>query len=84
MGLPIMTTIDGKLPSCVWPGGYPLYYEDKAGGIMCADCADESLKCEFGGAAEHYGVHWEGPPLACDDCGDKIDSAYGEPDEEGS
>jgi len=74
---------DGKLPAFAWPGGYPMFYLDKQGSTLCANCATKSLvDIEF---AEDFGatdcdVHWEGQPLICEECNCEIESAYGEPD----
>lgn len=69
---------DGNLPAHAWPGGYPLYYLDTEGNILCAQCANTQLADEY----EHFrpvawGIHYEGEPLDCDQCSEDIDSAYG-------
>lgn len=77
------STLDGKLPAYVWPGGYPMEYITRDGLVICPACAngdgpdatflDESLDPVVQGE-----VYWEGEPFPCDDCGKLIDSAYGE------
>lgn len=64
----------GKLPSYAWPGGYPLYYILKDTNIVCPDCANKLPK----GEVELADVNWENCDLYCDECGDRIESAYAE------
>ena len=79
---------DGKLPAYAWPGGYPIYYLCADGGVLCPHCANRENGSE---ASENTDtpndwrmiaadVHWEGLPLVCDHCGTKIESAYGDPE----
>lgn len=72
---------NGLFPSFAWPGGYPLYYLDRAGNTLCPKCASRDIDASQ--AVTACDVHWEGEALTCDDCGAAIDSAYGvpEPDE---
>jgi hypothetical protein len=76
---------DGKLPTYAWPGGYPVYYLAKDNGVLCPQCAndftperdnDEQLE------PVEFDVHYEGPPIQCDNCYVFIESAYGDPDAE--
>lgn len=76
-------------PSFAWPGGYPLYYITANGGVICPDCANGKNGSEAGDANPDpqwrlvvVDVHYEGEPMACDHCGDEIESAYGIPGEE--
>lgn len=69
------------LPTCIWPGGYPIYYMDTDGCILCPKCANEND--DFTAELTSYSVHWEGPPLICEHASCVIESAYGDPDEEG-
>lgn len=76
---------DGSLPAYVWPGGYPIYYQDRDGSELCADCATKSLDDtdevpQFKPVA--YAVHYEGPAIFCGQCNEEIESAYGDPDME--
>lgn len=70
---------DGKLISFAWPGGYPVQYYTKDGLTVCPECAnrdvDQSQEVVGGD------VYWEGPPTPCEDCGELIESAYGDPEE---
>lgn len=87
------STPDGSLPAHVWPGGYPLFYLTADGLTICPKCANEA---DTSDPVVDGDVHWEGPPMTCDDgsqCGSMlpapaggwapgtIDSAYGDPDE---
>ena len=69
------------LPAFAFPGGYPLCYLDAENNVLCADCA--SVSDEFNEPTVACGTHLEGPPIHCDDCEFGIESAYGDPDEEG-
>lgn len=71
---------DGTLPHCAWPGMYPLYYVDIWGHLICPTCANIADKDIDSGVAR-YEVNWECTHLYCDDCGAKIESAYGEDEE---
>lgn len=70
----------GKFISHAFPGGYPVYYQDACGNVLCADCANKPSM--LGSAIVAGEVYWEGPPLACDNCPAFIESSYGDPDEE--
>lgn len=65
----------GELPALTDMGGYPMYYLDTEGGTLCADCADSVHNVIVSGAD----VHYEGAPITCDDCGESVESAYGDP-----
>ena len=64
---------NGKLPDFAWPGGYPMYYINDRGEAFCPDCANKGGHDEVNGEA-----NWENTDLYCDDCGKRIESAYGE------
>jgi len=70
---------DGTLAKYAWPGGYPLYYLDANGDVLCPDCANAND--EYNAPLAAAGIHWEGPAMHCDHCGAAIASAYGDPDE---
>ena len=67
-----------------WPGGYPLLFLMKDGGVLCPDCvvrewetisqAEDDPQWEL----EGYFIHYEGPPWPCDHCYEFVESAYGE------
>ena len=67
---------NGKYPSFVWPGGYPLFYLDEENNCLCPDCANKEE--EYNSPIIAYDVNWENDSLYCDDCGKRIESAYGE------
>ena len=48
---------------------YPLGYLDAQNAVLCPGCADD--KCTAF-------PNWEDPHLHCDDCGERIESAYAE------
>lgn len=81
---------DGKLPSYVWPGGYPVVYVFDDGETCCPACANgengseasESAEPRSGWKLEGYSIHYEGPPEVCAHCGRGIESAYGDPNED--
>lgn len=69
-----------------WPGGYPLFGVFHDGGACCHRCA-KTERASIGTTTGTDGwrlvaleVNWEDPDLYCDHCGDRIESAYGEPD----
>ena len=72
------STPDGMLPEFAWPGGYPLVYYTRDGLMICARCAN---KPDTSDPVIDGDVYWEGPALVCDDEGELIESAYGDPDE---
>lgn len=69
-------------------GGYPLYYVTKDNGCLCPKCANENLELTLGDDPqwhiEQVDVNWENNDLDCDNCNEKIQSAYGEDDEDGT
>lgn len=74
-----------------WPGGYPLFLVMSDGGCLCAVCIESerglihqaALEGERNGwAPMGVDVNWEDPDLYCDHCGERIESAYAEPEEE--
>ena len=79
----------GKLPSFAWPGGYPLFYLCEDGGILCPDCANDSRVREEmrvnpkdfpdkSWRISAYDVNWEDGWMLCDNCNERIESAYRE------
>lgn len=59
----------------VWPGGYPMYYLDNENNTLCFECA---RKEGMSSTPTWGGVNWEDPRLYCDDCEQRIESAYAE------
>jgi len=73
----------GKLAGYAWPGGYPLYYVTLDGGTLCPDCAAEADLEGLAGDSDspewyitNVVVNWEDQQLYCDDCCERIESAY--------
>ena len=63
---------NGKLPDFTWPGAYPMYYINDSNQVLCSDCANKGTHDVVNGEP-----NWENDSLYCDDCGKKIESAYG-------
>jgi hypothetical protein len=69
-----------------WPGGYPMFALCDDGGALCHRCCkteSRSIGTTYGRdgwAIVGLGVNWEDPGLFCDHCGERIESAYAEPD----
>jgi hypothetical protein len=68
--------------------GYPLFYICPDGACLCAKCVNRNIELidadnkmprnqRIGWAVDAVDVHWEGDSVACDQCGDDIESAYG-------
>ncbi len=66
-----------ELPAYAWPGGYPVVYYTRDGLTVCARCANDPDTSDPVTAGD---IYWEGPTLACEDKGEPIESAYGDPD----
>ncbi len=74
---------NGLLPAYAWPGGYPMFYLVADNGILCPECAnvegsEDTDDSQWKLVAAD--IHWEGPVILCDHCGQEIESAYGDPD----
>ncbi len=72
-----------------WPGGYPLFIGDSSGEVAHFECVKENLSSiiydlrhtnRFG--PMYCEINYENSDLYCDCCGKKIESAYGDDDEE--
>lgn len=70
-------------PAATKAGGYPMIYHTDFGNMVCACCAKklENDACE---TVEDFQVYWEGSAIQCDECGEMMESAYGDPDSEDS
>lgn len=68
-----------ELPAYAWPGGYPVAYYTRDGLTVCARCANDPDTSDPVIAGD---IYWEGPTLTCEDQGEPIESAYGDPDGE--
>lgn len=74
-----------------WPGGYPLYALMSDGEAICKHCAKSDYPLilsstkdddKRGWTVMAVDVNWEDNELYCSHCGEQIESAYGEPDNE--
>jgi hypothetical protein len=54
-------------------GCYPIFYVDGSS-CLCAACADENEANE----TFFVDINWEDHELFCDECGERIESAYAE------
>lgn len=79
----------GKLSAYAWPGGYPYFYIINGKDVYCHECAvaedtynqlvtDEDAPGNEVTAAD---INWEDDSLYCENCGDRIESAYAEPED---
>jgi uncharacterized protein YbaR (Trm112 family) len=83
VGLPVNRE---PLPAYAWPGGYPIFYIFRDGGVCCPECTnanivsiDEERNNSHGGwALAASEVNYEDDSLYCDHCGAEIESAYGD------
>ena len=80
---------NGNLPAYAWPGGYPIYYLCADGGILCPPCANKEPAVKEADEHPDYpdfdqwrivasDINWEDASLTCDNCSQRIESAYGE------
>jgi hypothetical protein len=69
-------------------GGYPVYYVVGDSEVVCATCANDhetglsAFGVEFRDMITACDVNWEDPEMYCG-CGERIESAYAEPDDTG-
>jgi hypothetical protein len=71
-----MVQDNGELPTYAWPGGYPLFYVDAIMTVLCPFCANGNN--EFSEKLVDYDCNWEDSELFCDNCNERIESAYGD------
>ena len=75
---------DGSLPHSCWPGLYPLAYVTPQHDVLCAECANEyeasPRDCDASDLPIKQFINWEDPSLYCDECSERIPSAYAEPE----
>jgi hypothetical protein len=67
----------GQLDAYAWPGGYPLFYLDGENNVLCPTCAN---KDGYSSPVVACDVNYEDSSLYCDDCSQRIESAYAEED----
>lgn len=69
-----------------WPGGYPLFGLFNDGGACCHHCAKSEREAigtttgSDGWCLVAIDANWEDPDLYCAHCGNRIESAYAEPE----
>lgn len=56
-------------------GFYRITYLDLQDSVLCANCASQQVEVVKGAF-----IHWEGEPIYCVGCDQKIESEYGVPD----
>ena len=66
-----------RLPRFSSVGGYSILYLDAEDNVLCACCASLEGLLDINGHP-----FWEGPALDCDECGETIESSYGDPDQD--
>lgn len=62
-------------------GGYPLFYVTNTHGVLCADCATERVSEKTEDQPIDADVNYEDRSLYCEDCSERIESAYAEEEE---
>lgn len=65
------------LPAFTPFGSHTMIYVEKSGAEVCAKCAANTEKQL---SLVDYGTYDEGPVIECAECGDDIESSYGDPD----
>ena len=84
---PTYYDLDTDLDAYGWPGGYPLFYITKDCAALCPRCCNENIEL----LSDPYDPQWyligvdvnyESSDLYCDHCNERIESAYGEDEEE--
>lgn len=74
---------DGTLPAYAWPGGYQIIYLTKSNCLLCPDCANKTDRDpDHSDPVVAQDIFYEGASEWCEDCGEAIESAYGDPDSE--
>lgn len=70
-----------------WPGGYPMYAITNDGAALCHACVKSNYRIiresqnnnlRDGWQVEAIDINYEDSSLYCDNCGQRIESAYGE------
>lgn len=79
--------LDIEMDYYAWPGGYPLYYIVKDCDVLCPKCVNENIEL----LSDEYDPQWyligvdinyEDTDLYCDHCGEQIEPAYEQDDDE--
>ncbi len=71
-----------------WPGGYPIFYVTQDNAPLCPKCANDNISlCACPAESQEADPQWriiaadinyEDDSLYCDNCNQRIESAYGE------
>lgn len=67
-----------------WPGGYTVFYLDRRDNVMCPTCVERNILSatdmnpQNSEAITSHGINYEDPAMFCDQCGERIKSAYAE------
>lgn len=67
----------GKLPDRTTSLGYAVIYATDFGRNVCDECAKEIEDDQYE-TLEAYTSYEEGPAIECDECGEMIESDYGD------
>ena len=75
---------DGTLRTYAGIGGYSLTFLNEQDGVVCGDCASKAVAGDHNWLSRDNiagaFIYWEGSALSCDECGDMIESEYGDVD----
>jgi len=77
---------DGKFSAYAWPGGYPIFEIMADGETLCVKCANSDAPVHTDAPNDDWRIisseiNWEDSELYCVHCGDRIESAYAEPED---
>ena len=74
-----------------WPGGYPLFVVTHDGAALCPACVKKEWRNIVSAALDDarssgwlpaaHDINWEDGDLFCDNCSQRIPSAYAEPED---
>ncbi len=79
---------DGKYTAYAWPGGYPVYHITDDCESLCATCANDPgnpvhvNEPSDGWRIIESAVNWEDESMFCCHCNERIESAYGDEEED--
>ena len=76
---------DGTLAAFAWPGHYPMFYICQDMGTLCPKCANANAELTGDTNDPQWNVvaaevNWEDGQMTCDNCNERIPSAYAEPE----
>lgn len=72
---------NGQYPKYSWPGAYPLFYLVNDTDVICPDCANSEQGEDD--IITSYSANWEDDSLYCEFCNQRVESAYGDTEEQG-